>query len=333
MSARFLPRKAFTLIELLVVIAIIAILIGLLLPAVQKVREAAARTTCSNNMKQIGLAMHGYHDVYNWLPPGCARDQAPFGTGTAAWGSSWKVYILPYIEQGAIFSKWQFSGSSGYTNTNNMDLVNRITIKPYRCPSSPLPEFYVNSGNNGRFLMFTSYTGVAGSTLDSPQAAVTCCNGAGNINGAGGILFANSQVTMVGITDGTSNTLIVGEQSNHIRDANNQPVVPAYGGITSQGPHGWTMGAGNTNVGATYAERTFNCTTTRWQINQIGLGNSATNGTNDNAGTNIPFSSGHTGGANMLFADGSVRFMNNATPVLTLQQISTRAGGEVVTLN
>src|SRR5438876_2602906 len=101
-------RKAFTLIELLVVIAIIAILIALLVPAVQKVRAAAARTQCINNLKQIGLGLHSYHDTNLKLPPGAANDAPPFGPSGASWGSSWMVYILPYIDQGNIFRQWQF---------------------------------------------------------------------------------------------------------------------------------------------------------------------------------------------------------------------------------
>src|SRR5215213_5817651 len=110
-------RKGFTLIELLVVIAIIAILIALLVPAVQKVREAAARTQCINNLKNIGLALHGYHDVNKFLPPGAANDMPPFGVATGPqWGASWKIYILPYIDQGPLFGRYVFNSNSGYVN-------------------------------------------------------------------------------------------------------------------------------------------------------------------------------------------------------------------------
>jgi len=326
--SRRLAGPGFTLIELLVVIAIIAILIGLLLPAVQKVREAAARSQCSNNLKQLAIACHSYHDANNRLPPGCAEDQPPFGTAGGGWGSSWKVYILPYIEQDNIFQKWVFNGAnSGYVSPN-VQLINNITIKTYRCPSSPIAPFYANSNNNGSIEMMTSYTGVAGSTLDTPLAST----GYG-YNSGGGILFANSQVTMVGITDGTSNTIMIGEQSDHLRDANNNPIPGSFTAITSQGPHGWTMGAGGQQVGAAYGDRTFNCTTVRYQINQRGMSNNCAAGTCDNTGNNIPFSSGHSGGAMMGMGDGSVRFMRSTIPLATLQAYAGRSDGLVITDN
>lgn len=127
-------RNGFTLIELLVVIAIIAILIGLLLPAVQKVREAAARMQCSNNLKQMGLALHAHHSTYSRLPPGGANDQAPFGIdppSSQRWGSSWMVYILPYIEMDNLYKNWQFTGQSGAFNANNNTIASNVEIKTF----------------------------------------------------------------------------------------------------------------------------------------------------------------------------------------------------------
>ena len=324
-------RRGFTLIELLVVIAIIAILIGLLLPAVQKVREAAARMSCQNNLKQIGLALHNYHDQANKLPPGCATDQPPYGTG-GGWGSSWMVFLLPHIEQGNVYSKWTFNGSSGYSNTNNLALTNNLTIKTYRCPSSPLPEIQTALANGGGYTrMFVSYTGVAGSTLDSPLATVGCCDtGGSGVASGGGTLFANSQMKLEGITDGTSNTIVVGEQSNHLRDANGAPIPGSWGALTSAGPHGWAMGTDTSAIGNGNGSRTFNCTTVRYMINQRGMSNSGSAGTNGNAGVNIPFSSGHSGGANMLFGDGSVKFLSDSTALTTLQALAGARDGIVV---
>src|ERR1035438_10170424 len=153
-------RRSSDLIELLVVIAIIAILIALLVPAVQKVREAAARTQCINNLKQIGIALHSFHDANKRLPVGCAPDTNPplptaGGTVTASGGSSWKVLILPYVEQGPIYSSWSFTASSGYSNGANGALIDGKTLAVYRCPSSSLPDYssYQNPNSPG-FLMF-----------------------------------------------------------------------------------------------------------------------------------------------------------------------------------
>jgi prepilin-type N-terminal cleavage/methylation domain-containing protein/prepilin-type processing-associated H-X9-DG protein len=344
-------RSAFTLIELLVVIAIIAILIALLVPAVQKVREAAARTQCINNLKQIGLALHGYHDVNKRLPWGAAQDGPPVvASNFGGWGTSWKVFILPYIDQGNVYAQWRFNGTSGYQDyragnvTFNLTRVHNITIAPYRCPSSVLPDFYPSSNNGGAIEMFTSYTGIAGSASGTgTRTQNACCNGSQGINSIQGILYTGSMVTMVGITDGTSNTWIVGEQSDHMRDSAGNIVTGRYGALTSQGPHGWTMGSSSNN-GTTYSERTFNCTAVRYQINQRGIlinttSSTATNGyirnnagVADNTGPNIPLSSNHTGGANMLFADGTVRFYTNATNITIIRALSTRAMGEIVSI-
>ncbi len=331
MKVRNPRRSGFTLIELLVVIAIIAVLIGLLLPAVQKVREAAARMSCTNNLKQIGLSLHGYHDQNGALPPGCRPDLTATGQPQASWGSSWKVFILPFMEQGNIYNKFVFQNSSGFGNSSNTQWVNNITIKPYRCPSSPLPDFSPYGNPGSVFQMFTSYTGIAGST--GPNDPLSN-GGAGYVSGSG-ILFPNSSVKLTDITDGTSNTLMVGEQSDHLRDAANQPIIGGFGAITSQGPHGWTMGAnGDSRLPPNFQNggdnRPFNTSTTRWQINQRNLGNNCGNGTCDNTGANIPLSSGHTGGANVTFGDGSVRFLSDSIPLTTLWALSTKANGEVL---
>jgi prepilin-type N-terminal cleavage/methylation domain-containing protein len=334
-------RTAFTLIELLVVIAIIAILIGLLLPAVQKVREAAARMECQNNLKQLGLGLHGYHDSNRRLPPGAANDVAPFGTGGQGWGSSWMVYILPHIEQDNIFRLWQLHSNSGYTNGNNMNVAAGVTIPIYRCPSSPLPERMVGRGGVNVQLMVVSYTGIAGSVIPTftpgPVYNVACCNGAGSLATDNGILFAGSKLKLAQITseDGTSNTWIVGEQSNHVRDSNGRPVTGGYtGGYgNSGGLYGWTMGASHPVNGsqANFGDgRHFNCTSVRYAINQIGLSNSASQGTNNDVGTNFPLSSGHSGGINCLNADGSVRFYSDSMDLAIVSALSTRNGGESV---
>src|SRR5437773_7818733 len=134
MAFRRMRSMGFTLIELLVVIAIIAILIALLVPAVQKVREAAARTQCVNNLKQIGLGLHNYHDVRKSLPPGGADDMPPWGTATSpsTWGAGWMAFLLPYIEQDPLFKQLQFSGNSGWGNTSNDGKINGAKIPVYR---------------------------------------------------------------------------------------------------------------------------------------------------------------------------------------------------------
>ena len=162
--SRSLPRTrtGFTLIELLVVIAIIAILIGLLLPAVQKVREAAARMQCSNNLKQIGIALHAYHDTQGHLPAGGQSDTPPYGTN-GGWGSAWTVFILPYIEQGNLRDRFTFTGGSGWgaSASNNCTQSSNVKMKTYLCPSSPVGDVSP-SPHNGAGISMNHYVGISG---------------------------------------------------------------------------------------------------------------------------------------------------------------------------
>jgi prepilin-type N-terminal cleavage/methylation domain-containing protein/prepilin-type processing-associated H-X9-DG protein len=229
-------RFGFTLIELLVVIAIIAILIGLLLPAVQKVREAAARLKCSNNLKQIGIAVHNYHDNYGFFPTAGAADGKPFSSGpwpNSGEGTNWMVHILPFIEQGNIYNKLTWTGDSGWTNVpssptssavNNVTLVAGVVIPIYRCPSDPKAPLLPNGSNvpGGIQVMRPSYVAIAGA-IDRIDPAGLFREKRNTFNGwapdfgltawGGVIVPGYSNVRLTGsITDGTSNTMMVSEQ-------------------------------------------------------------------------------------------------------------------------
>jgi prepilin-type N-terminal cleavage/methylation domain-containing protein len=350
-------RRGFTLIELLVVIAIIAVLIALLLPAVQQAREAARRSQCKNNLKQLGLGLHNFHDTFLKFPPGCApdynslsgtccvTDPSQAGSAQAAWGSSWKVHLLPYIDQSTVYTKWVFQSSSGYSNGSNIQYVNKMNIPVYRCPSSALPEFSPYSNTGGYLEQFTSYHGIAGSVATDIATGLNgvstwvqnqnwSSGGAGYVS-ANGTLYPNSKTNLRDLTDGSSNTMIVGEASDNLRDANNNVITGGFGAITPQGPHGWTMGAnGDTNVPPAYQNggdnRAFNTITVRWRINQRGLSNNCSQGTCDNTGANIPLSSYHVGGTHVLMGDGAVHFLSQNLDDTTLIKLAAGNDGQTI---
>ncbi len=310
MHLRVARSRAFTLIELLVVIAIIAILIGLLLPAVQKVREAAARSQCLNNLRQAGLALHNYESAFGNWP--AQSTWTPRG--------SWITSILPYIEQDNVFQRYD-PGLNWDDPANALAVNTRIKI--FLCPSgdseregfeytrfsSSTPRFFLNGAP-------TDYTNVGGvgrtlaGSLTPPPADRT------------GVL-GNVPVRVLGVTDGLSNTILVTESANRPqlwqrRQRINQLPPPApwssssdmpyvTGGVWASHLKGFLIDGAGSNGSTPGGPCAVNCS-------------------NDNEVYSF-----HTGGANMLMADGSGRFLRDSVSVATLAALATRAGGEVNT--
>ncbi len=357
-------RRGFTLIELLVVIAIIAVLIGLLLPAVQKVREAANRMSCSNNLKQLGLAMHNYHDTLLAFPPTTGGNPAVAGGDPAAatgqHGPTQWVRILPYLEQGPVYSPtekffssprtsfWMGSGNNGHNpamfNPTLSQLYHNFAPAVYRCPSSSLPKFRTVATQSGDLnYLQISYVGIAGSvrhrTMDPNWPAT------GSQCSAGGLFFGNRAVRIAEITDGTSNTMMVGEQSappppgsgTNLRIASDSsgiwiggknPRVPNGPGTWAHSADGrsGTHNQGNSPIGNGGRDmRNFNITTVRQSPNPLGLANFQLE-----MACNTPLKSQHPGGIMILLCDGSVRFIPDGINLQTLYNLADRDDGNPV---
>jgi prepilin-type N-terminal cleavage/methylation domain-containing protein/prepilin-type processing-associated H-X9-DG protein len=344
------PRSAFTLIELLVVIAIIAILIGLLLPAVQKVREAAARMTCDNNLKQLGLACHNYHDVYKTLPYGKGKDyrSSPLVPGVPVY-PRWSelALLLPFMEQGNLYNTIDFNyppetpGMGGVVNfmpayenpARQNAAACRTPVKLFLCPSDPAGQPAGDWPGQNNYLgnMGTTYmcdvSEVNPSTLD-PTAT------------ADGIFYYLSKVKLTDITDGTSNTSMFSEKlrgqgaPNPRTDMFIMPVAStmaqAYSQcqslntasdtpLTSKQGYSWVMGE-------------MCCTT----YNHVALPNTTTcastgfPGGMSNMAMIVPPSSFHLGGVNMLLCDGSVHFITNSISLPTWRALGSRNAGDIL---
>jgi len=312
--------KGFTLIELLVVIAIIAVLIALLLPAVQQARESARRSQCKNNLKQIGLAMHNYHDVYGTFPPGSVCSYH----ATNPWAS-----ILPQADQANVYNKLQFvDGWSwighpanwagialpGYPNG---PFLNGFKPAYMQCPSSTLPN---NAKPNGFNIIMSSYVFVAGADTDPGAAAVTNSGGASmGIASIGGVFFQNSRIGFRDITDGSSNTFLVGEQSDWAKNGSGQN--------TDIRPSGTGNGAfiGDPNRSPFGSDaRCYNRTTLRYQLTSR---DSTLDGATGEGRCNTPLLSAHTGGLHILLCDGSVRFLSQNVNLTTAKNLALRADG------
>jgi len=300
-------RSAFTLIELLVVIAIIAILIGLLLPAVQKVRDAAARMECSNNLKQLALAVHSHNDAYKKLPYNASPNTYGYDINGRSW--SWIARVLPFIEQNNLYNQGQLGLAPGSQPTFASVLtVYGTQIPSLLCPAdgSSQQARTDRANTSGYACGSTNYRGVSGSNW--AWGNYTNNGPTGNNNGldAGDGLFYrsdnNAMKTLLAITDGTSNTLMIGEDLPDI----NQHC-------------GWPN--------ANYA-----CGTCAIPLNNaLRSGQPGYNNPGD-WGNVYSFRSRHSGGANFALADGSVRFVSDSIDLNLYRALATISGGEVASV-
>jgi prepilin-type N-terminal cleavage/methylation domain-containing protein/prepilin-type processing-associated H-X9-DG protein len=342
-------RTAFTLVELLVVIAIIAVLLSLLLPAVQRAREAVSRAACTNNMRQLGLALHNYHDAVGSFPPGITvkgTDNLEMG------GFCGFVPLLPYLEQDALFGRWDMSRQ--WYEAPNADLV-----------STQLKVFYCPSNRNGGVIDMSFLVPFAGRPLPNLAACdYLLCKGANaamcevtQVPAAGrGAFDVNTHTRLCDIDDGTSNTFAVGEGAGgngrfgiRLYYQDTTQATTLFPGQSPRIDQSWSSGPtatralhsigllGGACLGVTAVRCGYDPPFDERMNNPLALpaldyNNGCTNsgtapGTYD---TISGFRSAHRGGCNFLFCDGSVRFVSETIAPATYRGLSTIAGGEVI---
>jgi len=302
-------RRGFTLIELLVVIAIIAVLIALLLPAVQQAREAARRSQCKNNLKQIALALHNYHDTHRVFPPGTVVDLpvnvANFcksGAGDSSKSRApWTVQILPYLEETPRYNAFRLDENFMIATTTGGSATNNAQCKrpmpKYQCPSDPNSKPTVPNMN---------YLGVMGGGAKGTEDCVSTSDRIFFLNG---VFYPNSNTSMAKITDGTSNVFLVGE-TKYQPVATGRPdgayITWASGTYFNGSGSPWTMGAA------------------MYQINS----QTKDPGTTDTFNfANSLFGSNHIGGCHFALGDGSVHFVSENIDQATYRQLAARADG------
>ena len=355
-QAQSKARSAFTLIELLVVIAIIAVLVGLLLPAVQKVREAAARMQCSNNLKQMGLAVLNYESTYSKLPAaGEGTNGAGNGTqfandligGTTApvgvQFHSLFTMLLPYIEQNNIYTQIdlkQYYNAKSANSANHVAAFQNV-VKTFICPSYPfeakdsLGYGYVHYGATV-YTDIVVFAGQGGTTVPVGERDKLLARQRGMLDNAANPIGS--------ITDGTSNTIMIGEDAarreNYITNPTYLDPATALGISIDQGSafktrRFWRWAEQDNGYGVS-GDPLLNTTTTSFKIinnNNTSPGSDGPNGcwlTTNNCGPNDELFSFHTGGCNVVFGDGHVQFIQESASPVVVATITSRAGGEVV---
>ena len=306
--------RAFTLVELLVVIAIIGVLVALLLPAVQAAREAARRSQCMNNFKQVGLGLQNYHAAYGFFPTGQDDPRTKPG-GRVYW--SWSAYLLPYLEHQALHDSFDFNPPEHYFSTEENRVANATRVSAYLCPTEPANDELVST---------SSYDWPGHPMLeDSAQTQICGVADSVDANSSGyqlrqfpevnGIFGTNGVCRIAHVEDGTSNTLIIGEVTGK--------------GPGTNGGHFWVSGnVLDTRDGINGPFTAPGGTYPRWAPPLYGLYSTG-------------FASFHPGGCHFALADGSVRFISEdissgerpaSQPPSVLYALTTRAGGEIVSI-
>ncbi|MFG0261454.1 MAG: DUF1559 domain-containing protein [Novipirellula sp. JB048] len=312
----------FTLVELLVVIAIIGVLVGLLLPAVQAAREAARRMQCSNHLKQMGIAMHNYHDTFGSFPLGSRAH--PF-KHSISYGTNWRASLLPFMEQTTVYEKLNFEtgGFSGRTLDGGNEVLRDLVVPVYKCPSSVTGPFEPDRGGdtlNPRNSMMHEYVGIAGSYPDPGGRTSVCKVGLRGALCNTGLLIPNDKKAFRNATDGTSNTILIAEQSGLVQK---MPIRANYNG-------GWCGVYGQETVQAVSTSVSYHHTglsVIRWAINS----STYVVGSSDYPYmTNTVINSMHPGGIQVLLADGSVRFLTDSLEMETLRRLGAADDGEVL---
>jgi prepilin-type N-terminal cleavage/methylation domain-containing protein len=297
-------RSAFTLIELLVVIAIIAILIGLLLPAVQKVREAAARMRCQNNLKQIGLAWHNHHDALGYFPTSGARwwdsangpipaksTQSPLILDLTTQQAGWTFQILPYTEQDNL---WKLSPIGNNNNTANNAAIEAMIVPIYVCPTRG-SHVYSSLSNGGRPTFRAAYVSTYGTSTEGATNTV------GRQHNGMGVDNFEPRLNMNGVSDGTSNTIMVGERYIAV----SRYAADDWGGEPISRGFGWGIAR-------------------RCQALPI------PDSTNTFQASNERLGSAHSDGLGFVYADGSVKFLRYSMNLTTYRNLCVRNDGNVV---
>ena len=329
-------RSGFTLVELLVVIAIIGILIGMLLPAVQQVREAARRSACQNNMRQGALALINYESAHGAFPAGNSLPDNPDDIDPIRrFGNSFWVLALPFLEQGNLADQYvvEAGGWTGGSPGNaNRETLRGVLLPWLRCPSTNLSEFPIdNTGtpkpaagtDNGNMAVTGAspcYAGIAGSIdPNSPTLEMGSNRTEGSLLSSSGVLIRDEAIGFKDIFDGSANTLLLGEQSDFlINDADGSMVD-----VRSDGNHGFNIG---TKPGDS---RLFNLTVLGHQINNKDFIDVSATGGGGNLGPNRPLVSTHPGGVNVALADGSVQFFADSLDIQVLYNLADREDGNV----